>query len=206
MGYKRESTRIDYENARNNSKDSKQPTGKSHRKVPRSKIKAAFVRGAVIGAVAVTGVIAGANEISEKIDNVMTLNEYTADLYGVISDNSYVDQDGEHVEPVTIATTFNEMIENNQYPEYAVVYATASALNMDYESDERDTVVRLVSGHSSLSEWLNANGYQDYKEIRDTVLQAAYTQGNQNILNEMVANHVNASSNVNASTKGVGGK
>lgn len=206
MGYKRESARNDYENARKSSKDSRQPTSKTHRKVPKSKIKAAFVKGMVIGAIAATGVIPGANKISEKFDNSITLKEYTDELFGVISDNSYSDSNGEHVDSVTIGATFKEMIEDNQYPEYAVVYATASALNSDYESDERDAVIRLVSGHSSLSEWLNANGYQDYKEIKDTVLQAAYTQESQNVLNEMVNEHTNQNTGADTSVKGIGGK
>lgn len=201
-----------YETAKRNSRDSRKPVSAGRKKISKAKIRAAQLRGIAIGAVAAIGVMQGADYAIEKFENMVAQKEYKADLYDVIGDHSYVDRDGEHVDAVSIATEFKDMIENGQYQEDTVVYVTARALSYDYESDERDTVVRLVSGMNS-SEWLSSHGYSSFKDenfkkdVEDSILSQVKLQKTQDSLASMLKEQQGLDKiSSNTSMKGMGGK
>lgn len=201
-----------YETAKRNSRDSRNVVSAGRKKVSKSKIRAAKLRGIAIGAVAAIGVMQGADYAIEKFEDMAAQKEYKANLYDVIGDHSYVDYNGEHVDSVSIGVEFKEMVESGQYQEDTVVYVAANALSRDYESDERNTVVRLVSGMNS-SEWLSSHGYSSFqdeefkKNVEESILRQVKLQETQNSLASMLNEQQDLNKvGANTSMKGMGGK
>ena len=160
-----------YETAKRNSRDSRNVVSAGRKKVSKSKIRAAKLRGIAIGAVAAIGVMQGADYAIEKFEDMAAQKEYKANLY-----------------------------------------VAASALSRDYESDERDTVVRLVSGMNS-SEWLSSHGYSSFqdedfkKNVEESILRQVKLQETQNSLASMLNEQQDLNVvGANTSMKGMGGK